>query len=69
MTITLNPDYCSGKEFVIETIGNTTENDYIQSLELNGSKLKSVQLTFDSVAKGGTLKVMLGAEPNTRITK
>ncbi len=69
VTITLNPDYCSGKEFVIETIGNTTENDYIQSLELNGSKLKSVQLPFDSVAKGGTLKVMLGAEPNTRITK
>ena len=46
VTIRLNPDYYTGKEFVIETTGNTPENYYIGSLELDGKPLQSVQLPF-----------------------
>ena len=69
VTIRLNPDYYTGKEFVIETTGNTPENYYIGSLELDGKPLQSVQLPFAEVVGGGTLRVNLAAEPNTRLNK
>jgi len=67
--IKLNPDYYPGKEFVIETDGNTADNLYIQSLELNGRKYDTVQLPFADIVKGGKLKVSLGAQPNTMLAK
>ena len=69
VTIRLNPDYYTGKEFVIETTGNTPENYYIGSLELDGKPLQSVQLPFAEVLGGGTLRVNLAAEPNTQLNK
>jgi len=54
---------------VIETTGNTPENYYIGSLELDGKPLQSVQLPFAEVVGGGTLRVNLAAEPNTRLNK
>lgn len=69
VTIRLNPDYYTGKEFVIETTGNTPENYYIGSLELDGKPLQSVQLPFAEVVGGGTLRVNLAAEPNTRLNQ
>ena len=69
VTIRLNPDYYTGKEFVIETTGNTPENYYIGSLELDRKPLQSVQLPFAEVGGGGTLRVNLAAEPNTQLNK
>ena len=69
VTLRLNPDYSTGKEFVIETTGNTPENYYIGSLELDGKPLQSVQLPFAEVVGGGTLRVNLAAEPNTQLNK
>ncbi len=69
ITIQLNPDYFDGREFVIETEGNTPENLYINNLELNGTPFNSVQLPFAEFAKGGRLKIKLGAEPATELTK
>ena len=69
ITIRLNPDYCQGREFVIETEGNTAENLYIGSLELNGKPHASVQLPFAEIAAGGRLKINLAAQPNTSLTK
>ena len=69
VTIRLNPDYYTGKEVVIETTGNTPENYYIGSLELDGKPLQSVQLPFAEVVGGGTLRVNLAAEPNTQLNK
>ena len=57
------------EQFVIETTGNTPENYYIGSLELDGKPLQSVQLPFAEVVGGGTLRVNLAAEPNTRLNK
>ncbi|MDE6116431.1 MAG: GH92 family glycosyl hydrolase [Duncaniella sp.] len=68
VTITLNPQYYSGKEFVIETVNNTSDNDYIQTMTLNGKSIKSIQLPFAEVAKGGNLSICLGANPNEHLT-
>lgn len=69
ITIKLNRDYYPGREFVIETSGNTPESLYIQSLELDGKPMDTVQLPFADVVDGGTLKVSLGAEPNEGIVR
>ena len=69
ITIKLNRDYYPGREFVIETSGNTPESLYIQSLELDGKPMDTVQLPFADVVDGGTLKVSLGTEPNEGIVR
>lgn len=69
VTIRLNPDYYKGRKFVIETTGNTPENCYIGSIELDGKPWNSVQLPFAEVVRGGRLKVNLAPEPNTQLTK
>lgn len=69
ITIKLNPDYCKGSEFVIETTGNGADSHYIQSMTLNGKKKSDIQLPFSELAKGGRLQIALGSEPNQNITK
>lgn len=69
ITIKLNPDYCKGSEFVIETTGNGADSHYIQSMTLNGKKKSDIQLPFSELAKGGRLQIALGSEPNKNITK
>ena len=69
ITVQLNPDYYEGREFVIETSGNTPENYYVGSMELNGKPLRSVQLPFAEITRGGHLKIGLAAEPNTALTE
>ncbi len=64
ITIRFNPDYYPGKEFVIQTRGNSEKSLYIKSLELNGNQLKSIQLPFADVVQGGILKVALTPAAN-----
>lgn len=69
ITISLNPDYYEGREFVIETAGNAPENYYIGSAQLDGKPLTGVQLPFADVVRGGRLKITLAPEPNTSLTE
>ena len=69
ITIRLNRDYYPGKEFVIETSGNTPENLYIRSLELDGKPMDTVQLPFADVVKGGKLTVTLSDTPEETLVK
>ncbi|WP_418991093.1 GH92 family glycosyl hydrolase [Alistipes sp.] len=69
ITIRLNPDYYAGSKFVIETEDNTPGNCYIRSMELDGKPLRSVQLPFREVVRGGRLRLRLGAEPATELTR
>ena len=64
VTIKLNPDYYKGKEFVITTKNQGAENRYIQSAKLNGKEWNSFQFSHEAFAKGGTLELTLGSEPN-----
>lgn len=64
ITIQLNPDYHSGKTFVITTKNNGPKNCYIQSAKLNGKPWNSYQLPHESFISGGTLELELGPKPN-----
>ena len=52
-----------GGTFTIETIGNSAENIYIQSIELNGEPYTLPYITHADIARGGTLTVKMGSKP------
>ena len=64
ITIQLDPNYYSGKAFVIRTNNNSKENMYIQKAELNGEPLNRVWISHEEYARGGRLELWLGPEPN-----
>ena len=64
ITIKLDPKYYKGKTFTILAHNNSKENAYIQKAKLNGKELDDFWFTHDDFAKGGTLEIWLGNEPN-----
>ena len=64
ITIELSPQYYSGREFIIETVNNSSDNVYIQKAYLNGKELIVPKLTFKDVIKGGKLVLYMGNKPN-----
>lgn len=59
---TLKPP--KGKEFTIESVNNSKENIYLQSVELNGKNYKKVYIKHSDIVKGGSHKFYMGAKPN-----
>jgi predicted alpha-1,2-mannosidase len=57
VTIRLN----NGKQFVIESANNNEQNMYIQSMQLNGKKLRQPFISFSDITKGGKLMMQMGA--------
>ena len=66
ITIQLNSCYYEGKEFVIETRNNSKQNDYVQSIDLNGKNLTETRLPFSEIVKGGHLVLEMGNQPKDR---
>jgi len=66
VTITLDTDYYKGKKLVIETVNQSPENRYIQSVSFNGKSVDNCWIYRDELMKGGTLKFVLGSEPNKK---
>ena len=62
--IQLDEKYASGKTFSIIATNNSPENIYIQQAMLNGEPLKRCYLDYPEIAAGGTLELIMGAEPN-----
>jgi putative alpha-1,2-mannosidase len=54
-----------GKQFVIEAAGNSEQNVYIDSAELNGSTLDRNWISYGEITQGGKLSLKMSAEPNT----
>ena len=52
------------KKLVIETVNNSKENKYIQSLSFNGKPLENAWLPRKELAAGGRLVFEMGPEPN-----
>ncbi len=52
------------KVFTITAENNSNENIYIQTLELNGKPYKNAFITHRDIMMGGSLKFVMGAEPN-----
>ena len=63
ITITLDPDYYSGKTFTIIAHDNSDENIYIQSIKLNGQELNRYWISHEEVTQGGILELEMGNEP------
>lgn len=64
ITIKLDAKYYQGKEFTILTHNNSKENAYIQKTQINGKELNNFWFTHEEFAKGGTLEIWLGNQPN-----
>jgi predicted alpha-1,2-mannosidase len=52
-----------GKQFTVETVNNSAENMFIQSLQLNGKVYAKNYLLHSDIIKGGVLKVFMGSKP------
>lgn len=65
ITISLDNDYYSGKEFKIITHSNSADNCYITKAKLNGEDLNSFRLPHSTFANGGVLELWLDSKPNT----
>lgn len=65
-TIRLNDRYYKGKEFVIETRNNSKQNDYVQSMNLNGKPLTDTRIPFSEIIQGGHLVLEMGSQPKDR---
>lgn len=53
-----------GKTFTIVAEGVSNTNFYIQSATLNGQEFNTTTLTHEQILAGGTLKFIMGPEPN-----
>ena len=62
--ICLDPMIASGESFIIEAIGNSPENVYIQSATLNGKPYDKCYLMQDDIARGGRLVLTMGTHPS-----
>lgn len=65
ITISLDNNYYSGKEFRIITHNNNAANCYIKMAKLNGQDYNSFRLPHSTFANGGILELWLDSEPNT----
>ena len=66
ITIRLNDRYYKGKEFVIEVRNNSKQNDYVQSMNLNGKPLTDTRIPFSEIIQGGHLVLEMGSQPKDR---
>ena len=64
ITIHLDTNYYSGKEFVIEAKDVSFDNKYIQSAELDGEPLTKPWFYHSQLVDGGSLVLEMGPEPN-----
>ena len=63
VTIHLDPQYYSGKTFVIEVENQASEHRYIQSALLDGQPLNKAWMYHKELVDGGKLVLELGPEP------
>ncbi|HSO85702.1 MAG TPA: GH92 family glycosyl hydrolase, partial [Draconibacterium sp.] len=64
ITISLDPKYYPGKEFVIIAKNSNSKNRYIQWATLNGQPLEKFWFKHAELIKGGKLVLEMGPEPN-----
>lgn len=67
ISIKLDGEYYSGKQFTIHAPNNSPQNIYIQSIQLNGKPLDRLWIRHSEIVAGGTLKITMGPKPNTTL--
>jgi predicted alpha-1,2-mannosidase len=63
-TIKLDRHYYPGRSFTVRARNNSARNCYVQSATLNGKPLNRAWLRHAEIVAGGTLELVMGAEPN-----
>lgn len=53
-----------GKRFVVDAPGNSTDNFYVESVNLNGRKFQRNYITHYEIKRGGKLTFTMSGEPN-----
>lgn len=56
-----------GRQFTVVVENNSERNKYVQSIELNGKIHSNCYLLHTDIVHGGTLKITMGATPNTAV--
>jgi putative alpha-1,2-mannosidase len=54
----------NGKNLVIETVNNSSDNVYVQSASFNGKNLINCWLYREELMQGGKLEFVMGNQPN-----
>jgi predicted alpha-1,2-mannosidase len=57
----------NGNDFTIIAHNSTRDNKYVESVRLNGKALNQVWFRHADIANGGTLELMMGNTPNTKL--
>jgi len=60
----LDRDQYKGRKFTVIAENNSAANVYVQSAKLNGQKLTRPWITRDEIISGGTLRFVMGPQPN-----
>lgn len=63
--IHLDRDKYHGRTFTVTAKNNSADNIYVQSVTLNGKPLTRPWITHDELISGGTLRFVMGSQPNT----
>lgn len=63
VTISLNKNFYTGSEFVIEAGNNPAKNIYIESASMNGALLQKPFITHSELVKGGRLSLAMTPSP------
>jgi putative alpha-1,2-mannosidase len=61
--ISLGKEYYNGNKFTIIASNNSSENIYIQSIQLNGKPLNRFWISHQEITGGGTLALEMGPHP------
>lgn len=69
ITIHLDTKFYPGKTFIIKAKNNSPDNNYIQSVSLNGKQIHQPKINHKDVVAGGVLIIELGKEPNKEYWK
>lgn len=68
ITIKLNPTYFKGKELIIKTVNNSSQNIYVQSASFNGELLEKFWVRRNRLMQGGALVLEMGPDPKQEKT-
>ena len=60
ITLLLDDYYYPGKEFIIKTVNNSTENIFVKEITLNGKKLDRFYVHHSEIVSGGQLNLVMG---------
>lgn len=69
VVIHLQPDCYKAKDFVINAGADPVNNEYIESVTLNGKPLKNLSITQEEISNGANLNFVLSSKPNMKWLK